>query len=99
MKLMIQAVNFDIADKLNKYIEKKTRRFEKLLDESAELDIKLKVIKRETNMNKESQATLRGFSGEFFAQKTADTFEEGIDDILDAVARQIRRHKEKMQGK
>lgn len=99
MKLNVQAVNFDIAEKLQKHIEKKTRKFEKILDDSAELDLRLKVIKRETNMNKESQVTLRGLGGEFFAQKTADTFEEGIDDILDAVGRQIRRYKEKMQGK
>ncbi|MBQ7210654.1 MAG: ribosome-associated translation inhibitor RaiA [Paludibacteraceae bacterium] len=97
MKLNVQAVNFDIAEKLEKYIEKKTRKFEKILDDSAELDIRLKVVKRETNMNKESQATLRGLGGEFFAQKTADTFEEGIDDILEAVARQIKKYKEKMQ--
>lgn len=95
MKVKIQAVNFDIAEKLEKYIAKKTRKFEKVLDESAELDIRLKVIKPETNMNKESQAKLNGLGGEFFAQKTADTFEEGIDDVLDAVARQVKKYVEK----
>lgn len=95
MKVKIQAVNFDIAEKLEKYIAKKTRKFEKVLDESAELDVRLKVIKPETNMNKESQAKLNGLGGEFFAQKTADTFEEGIDDVLDAVARQVKKYVEK----
>ena len=95
MRTTIQAVNFDIAEKLEKYIQKKTAKFNKLLDDSVELQLRLKVIKRETNMNKESQAQLVGFGGEFFAQKTADTFEEGIDDVLDAVSRQVRKHKEK----
>ncbi len=99
MKTNVKAVNFDIAEKLEKYIQKKTRKFDKELDDSVELEISLKVVKPETNMNKESQARLRGFGGEFFAQKTADTFEEGIDVVLDAVSRQVRKYKEKMQGK
>lgn len=98
MKVNVQAVNFDIAEKLEKFIAKKTRKFEKVLDENAELDIRLKVVKPETNMNKESHVTLRGMGGEFFAQKTADTFEEGIDDILDAVSRQIKRFSDKRKG-
>lgn len=98
MKTSIQAVNFDIAEKLEKYIAKKTAKFDKLLDDTVELQLHLKVVKRETNMNKEAQAKLIGFGGEFFAQKTADTFEEGIDDVLDAISRQIRRHKEKQRG-
>ena len=51
MKLHIQAVNFDIAERLNAHIEKKTKRYEKLLPEAAEMELRLTVIKRETNLN------------------------------------------------
>ena len=49
MKLNVKAVNFEIADRLAKHIEKKTKRYEKLLPESAEMEIQLTVVKPETN--------------------------------------------------
>ena len=52
MKLKTQAVNFEIAERLEKYIEKKTRRYEKLLvSPSAEMEIRMLVVKPETNLN------------------------------------------------
>ena len=48
MKLNMQAVNFEIADRLEKHIEKKTKRYEKLLPESAEMEIRMTVVKPET---------------------------------------------------
>ena len=52
MKLNVQAVNFEIAERLEKHIEKKTKRYEKLLPESAEMVIRMTVVKPETNLNK-----------------------------------------------
>ena len=54
MKLNVKAVNFEIAERLEKHIEKKTKRYEKLLPESAEMEIQLTVVKPETNLNKET---------------------------------------------
>ena len=95
MKLNTQAVNFEIAERLEKHIEKKTKRYEKLLPESAEMEIRLTVVKPETNLNKETTLRVLGLGSELFAQKVCDTFEEGIDDCLEAVEKQLEKRKDK----
>ena len=95
MKLYTKAVNFEIAERLEKHIEKKTKRYEKLLPESAEMEIQLTVIKPETNLNKETHVRVVGSGAELFAQKVCDTFEQGVDDCLDAIEKQLEKRKDK----
>ena len=95
MKLNVKAVNFEIAERLEKHIAKKTKRYEKLLPESAEMEIQLTVVKPETTLNKDTHVRVVGFGAEVFAQKVCDTFEEGIDDCLDAVEKQLEKRKDK----
>ena len=95
MKLNTQAVNFEIAERLEKHIEKKTKRYEKLLPESAEMEIRLTVVKPETNLNKETTIRVLGLGSELFDQKVCDTFEDGIDDCLEAVEKQLEKRKDK----
>lgn len=95
MKLNTQAVNFEIAERLEKHIEKKSKRYEKLLPESAEMEIRLTVVKPETNLNKETAIRVLGVGAELFAQKVCDTFEQGIDDCLEAIEKQLEKRKDK----
>ena len=95
MKLNVKAVNFEIAERIEKHIAKKTKRYEKLLPESAEMEIRMTVVKPETNLNKETAIRVLGFGAELFAQKVCDTFEEGIDDCLEAIEKQIEKRKDK----
>ena len=99
MKLNTQAVNFEIAERLEKHIEKKTKRYEKLLPESAEMEIRMTVVKPETNLNKETAIRVMGFGAELFAQKVCDTFEEGVDKTLDSLTRQLSKYKEKQKNR
>lgn len=95
MKNTIQAVNFDMAQHLEQYIEKKTRRYNKLLPETAEMNIRMTVVKPETNLNKETQIRILGLGTELFAEKTCDTFEQGIDLCLEALDRQVEKLKDR----
>ncbi len=95
MKLNTQAVNFEIAERLEKHIEKKTKRYDKLLPESAEMEIRMTVVKPETNLNKETAIRVLGVGSELFAQKVCDTFEQGIDDCLEAIEKQLEKRKDK----
>ena len=95
MKLNTQAVNFEIATRLGQHIEKKTRRYEKLLTPSAEMDIRMTLVKPETNLNKETAIRITGMGAELFAQKTCDTFEQAIDECLEALDRQLEKQKDK----
>lgn len=95
MKVTVQAVNFDIAEKLEQYIEKKTKKYHKFLGDSAEMEIRMTVVKPESAMNKETTVRISGVGQELFAQKTFDTFEQGVDECLEAIGRQIEKMKEK----
>ncbi len=95
MKLNTLPVNFEIAEHLEKYIGKKTRRYEKILTPNAEMEIRMTVVKPETNLNKQTTVRVLGTGAELFAEKTCDTFEEGIDLCLEAIDRQIEKQKNK----
>lgn len=95
MKLNTQAVNFEIATRLEQHIEKKIRRYKKLLTPSAEMDIRMTLVKPETNLNKEAAIRITGMGAELFAQKTCDTFEQAIDECLEALDRQLEKQKDK----
>lgn len=95
MKLNTLPVNFEIAERLEKYIEKKTRRYEKILTPNAEMEIRMTVVKPETNLNKQTTVRVLGTGTELFAEKICDTFEEGIDLCLEALDRQIEKQKNK----
>lgn len=96
MEATIQAIHFDISEKLvsfiNKKIDKLARRFEVI----TAADVTLKVVKPETAMNKEAQVKLMiPKDHDLFASKTADTFEEAVDMCLRALETQLDKVKEK----
>ncbi|MCQ2328548.1 MAG: ribosome-associated translation inhibitor RaiA [Paludibacteraceae bacterium] len=96
MKLNINSVNFEIAERLEKYIEKKTHRYERLLpNEEVIMELRLTVIKPETNLNKQTQIRILGNGPELFAEKTCDTFEQGIDLCLEALDKQLEKLKQR----
>ncbi len=94
MEATIQAIHFDISEKLvsfiNKKIDKMARRYESITD----ADVTLKVVKPETSMNKEAQVKLTVPQvSDLFASKTADTFEEAVDLCLRALEPQLEKLK------
>lgn len=96
MKLRVQSINFDATDALKSYIEKKTTKLTKLFDEILKVEVYLKVIKPETATNKEAEIKISVPSGEFFASKICNTFEEAVDLSVEALEKQIRKFKEKV---
>ena len=89
MNMTINAVNFEMADKLEKFIEKKMNRFEHHLNADDKVEIRMSVIKPQTNNNKEVKMRIAGL----FAEKTADSFEEGIDACINALEGQLEKRK------
>lgn len=89
MTLTINAVNFEMAKPLEDFIEKKMSRFGRHINADDKVEIRMSVIKPQTNANKEVKMRIAGM----FAEKTADTFEEAIDGCLSALETQIERRK------
>ena len=99
MEIRIQSIHFDATDQLRSFIEKKVSKLERFYDEIDNVEITLKVVKPETALNKEADVTVKVKNDELFASKVCDTFEESIDDCMDALQKQLRKLKEKTRGK
>lgn len=96
MEVRIQAIHFDISDKLTEFINKKAERLYRHYPNIDYIETLLKVIKPETSMNKEVvlKVIVPG-QGEQTATKVADSFEEAIDLALEAMQRQLEKIKAK----
>ena len=89
METKIQALHFTATEQLQAFIEKKC----------AKVEVTLKVVKPETALNKQASIDVTIPNGEFFAEKTCDSFEEAVDGCLDALTRQLKKNKEKLREK
>lgn len=98
MELKIKSIRFDANGKLHDFIEKKLAKLKKASDQIGTAEVTLKVVKPETAKNKSTGIKITVPNGELFAEKTCDTFEEGVDLCVDALLRQLAKYKEKQRG-
>ncbi|MBQ0007806.1 MAG: ribosome-associated translation inhibitor RaiA [bacterium] len=95
MEIKINPIKFEPNEKLQQFIQKKTAKVERWDAHASLLELTLKVVKPETNLNKEVQINFAGSYGKFFASKTCDSFEEAIDLSLEALEKQVKKAKDK----
>ena len=90
MEIRIQSLHFDATDKLIAYAEKKVGKLDRFIDSEA-AQVIFKIIKPQSAMNKEVSITVGGLH----AHKLCNTFEEAIDQCVDALKGQIEKKKNK----
>lgn len=96
MEVNIQAIHFEVSEKLVNFINKKADRVARRNPAITDMEFYLKVVKPETSMNKQVIAKANiPQREEFVGDKTADTFEEAVDLALEAIERQIEKTKDK----
>ena len=96
MNIRIQAIHFEIADRLTDFINKKANKLARRFPDITDVDVNLRVVKPETAMNKEAiLRVILPLSPALVATKTADTFEAAVALCLEAVERQLEKNKEK----
>lgn len=95
MDIKIQSIHFDATEKLQEFIEKKVSKLEKSFEDIKNVEVQLKVVKPATAQNKETSISVTVPGTTLFADKTCDTFEEGVDHCVDALKVQLARFKEK----
>ena len=95
MDLKIQSIHFSATEKLQDFIEKKLAKLEKNNENITNAEVTLRVVKPETANNKETSIHLNLPGAEMHAEKTSDTFEEGVDLCIDSLKRQL----EKLKGR
>lgn len=94
MDIRIQALHFDATEALQAFITKKLDKLSRFVDTADKAEVILKVTKPESKNNKEASIKLHAKGQEYYADKVADTFEEAVDMVIDALKRQIEKHKE-----
>lgn len=97
MTIRIQAIKFDATEKLKEHITKKVSKLEKFFDEILTAEVVLKVVKPETVANKEALVKINIPGNEIFASKVCDSFEAAVDTAVEAIEKQIIKHKEKVK--
>ncbi|MBP3738386.1 MAG: ribosome-associated translation inhibitor RaiA [Muribaculaceae bacterium] len=96
METKIKAIHFDATEKLQLFINKKVEKLVKHHEEISDVEVNLKVVKPETAMNKEASIKLLvPQRDDLYASKVADTFEEAVDQCVDALKRQLEKGKDR----
>ena len=96
MEVRIQAIHFEISERLESYINKKIDKLVRRNENVVGADVNLRVIKPETAMNKEVIIKIAVPQHEdVVATKVADSFEEAVDLALEAIDRQLEKLKQK----
>ncbi len=97
MEILIQSIRFDATEKLQEFVTKKVEKLEKSYEDIQKVEVQLKVEKPATALNKTTSLTVAVPGNTLFVEKTCDTFEEGIDQCLDAMKVQLTKYKEKQR--
>ncbi|KAA6342986.1 ribosome-associated translation inhibitor RaiA [termite gut metagenome] len=99
MDIRIQSIHFDASEQLQDFVKKKTNKLGKFCDDITTAEVSLKVIKPETVENKEVGIKLFVLGETLYARKVCNTFEQAVDDALEALEKQIHKYKEKQPNK
>ncbi len=96
MNVKIQSVKFDADSKLIEFIETKMAKLERFAENALSAEVILKVDKDHEHGNKLVTIKLDVPGGELVTEQRYRTFEEAIDEGLDALKKQIEKHKAKI---
>ncbi|MDR3128805.1 MAG: ribosome-associated translation inhibitor RaiA [Tannerellaceae bacterium] len=95
MEVRIRSVHFDASEKLEAFVEKKVSKLAKFHEDVLSAEVILKLVKPESAQNKEVSISLKAKNGDCFAEKVRDTFEEAVDECVEAIEKQLIKSKEK----
>lgn len=99
MQVKINSVHFKADKKLETFIEQKIDKLTSFYDGIIGGDVSLKVSNKADKENKITEIRLKIRGYDLFAKKESNTFEEATDQAVDALKKQLTKHKEKVRKK
>lgn len=96
METKVQAVNFTAQQELVDFVNARLDKLTLFTDQITTREVYLKVDKSETGENKIAEIKLNLPGKELFAKKQSESFEEAIDNVVEALKKQIEKHKSKV---
>ena len=97
MDIKIHSIRFDADTKLLDFINSKVRKLIQYFDDIIGAEIFLRLDKSQDLENKVVEIRLTLPGNELFAKKQSKTFEESTDLSVEALRRQIMKHKTKLR--
>lgn len=94
MNVKIQSVKFDADKKLIDFTESKVAKLERFTENVISAEVIMKVDKDHERGNKVVTARLEIPGNTLVAEHRSKSFEESIDECVDALRKQIEKHKE-----
>jgi putative sigma-54 modulation protein len=98
MNIQIHSVRFTADKKLIDFVNSKLDKLIHFSEDIVNAEVFLRLDKDEDRENKISEIRLELPGGPLFAKKQSKSFEEATDDTIDALKKQITKHKEKLRG-
>ncbi len=99
MNIQINSLHFDADKKLEDFIEKKISKVIDKNDMVTSVDVTLRLDNSQDKENKISEIKIFAKGGDFFSKKQCSSFEESTDLAVEALRRQLKKHKEKTIGR
>lgn len=97
MNVQIQSVKFDADKRLVEFVQSKIDKLDRFAERSTGAEVILKLDKDHEKGNKVATITLHMPGEELVADHRAKTFEEAVDEAIDAIKRQLDRFKTKQE--
>lgn len=97
MQVQVHSIHFDADQKLLDFINGKLGKLEQIHDKINKSEVFLRLEKSENNENKVAEIKVTVPGKELFARRQTKSFEESTDMAVDALRRQIKKHKEKLR--
>jgi putative sigma-54 modulation protein len=98
MKVKINSVHFKADKKLEDFISDKVSKLENYYDGLISSEVTLRLNKNEQVGNKVAEIRVNLPGTDLFAKKQAESFERAADNAVEALRKQITKHKEKVRG-
>jgi putative sigma-54 modulation protein len=98
VNLKISSVHFDADKKLLEFVKERVDKLGNYYDKIIDGDVILKIDNNNTGENKIAEIKLSVPGNDIFAKKQCKSFEEATDSAIEALRRQLKKHKEKLNN-
>ncbi len=98
MKLQVKSVHFDADQKLLLFIQERMDKLDHFYTDIIHGEVSLRVENSSDPENKYVQIRLNVPGNDIVAREQCKTFEEATDLVVDALLKQIQKHKEKIRS-
>jgi putative sigma-54 modulation protein len=96
MKVKVSSLHFTADKKLIDFANEKVSKLEKFYDKIIDSNITFRVDNSEDKENKLAEIKVNIPGKELFAKKQSQSFEKSVDEAVEALRRQLKKHKEKL---